>query len=399
MKRSTKEYIIAKLIRYTRFENAVMNHNSISIEPVTNRSQEKAFIRFPWKLYKGDPNWIPPLIDNTRQLLNYKPHAFYDNAEIQTFLAKKDGEIVGRIAAIIDRAHNEYHKEQRGMFGFFESIDDQEVANLLFDTAKAWFAERDIFLMRGPANPSQNYEWGMLVEGFHTPPTFMMTYNKPYYGELVEGYGFVKSQDLYAFLGHVDMLSELDPKLMFIAEEARKRFNVDVRPIDKKRFREDVDNFLDIYNAALPGQWGFTPMSAGELKATAGGLKQLIVSEMTTIAEVEGRPVGVVFGLLDYNPIIKKIDGRLFPFGFLRILFGRKKIKKIRLISTNVIPEYQRWGLGLVLMNRLVPEVLKWGIQEAEFSWVLESNKLSRGTLERGGVKRDKTYRIYDFEP
>lgn len=399
LKRSTKEYIIAKLIRYTRFENAVMNHNSISIEPVTNRSQEKAFIRFPWKLYKGDPNWIPPLIDNTRQLLNYKPHAFYDNAEIQTFLAKKDGEIVGRIAAIIDRAHNDYHKEQRGMFGFFESIDDQEVANLLFDTAKAWFAERDIFLMRGPANPSQNYEWGMLVEGFHTPPTFMMTYNKPYYGELVEGYGFVKSQDLYAFLGHVDMLNELDPKLMFIAEEARKRFNVDVRPIDKKRFREDVDNFLDIYNAALPGQWGFTPMSAGELKATAGGLKQLIVSEMTTIAEVEGRPVGVVFGLLDYNPIIKKIDGRLFPFGFLRILFGRKKIKKIRLISTNVIPEYQRWGLGLVLMNRLVPDVLKWGIQEAEFSWVLESNKLSRGTLERGGVKRDKTYRIYDFEP
>ena len=376
-----------------------MNHNSISIEPVTNRSQEKAFIRFPWKLYKGDPNWIPPLIDNTRQLLNYKPHAFYDNAEIQTFLAKKDGEIVGRIAAIIDRAHNDYHKEQRGMFGFFESIDDQEVANLLFDTAKAWFAERDIFLMRGPANPSQNYEWGMLVEGFHTPPTFMMTYNKPYYGELVEGYGFVKSQDLYAFLGHVDMLNELDPKLMFIAEEARKRFNVDVRPIDKKRFREDVDNFLDIYNAALPGQWGFTPMSAGELKATAGGLKQLIVSEMTTIAEVEGRPVGVVFGLLDYNPIIKKIDGRLFPFGFLKILFGRKKIKKIRLISTNVIPEYQRWGLGLVLMNRLVPDVLKWGIQEAEFSWVLESNKLSRGTLERGGVKRDKTYRIYDFEP
>ena len=339
------------------------------------------------------------MIDNTRQLLNYKPHAFYDSAEIQTFLAKKDGEIVGRIAAIIDRAHNDYHKEQRGMFGFFESIDDQDVANLLFDTAKAWFAERDIFLMRGPANPSQNYEWGMLVEGFHTPPTFMMTYNKPYYGELVEGYGFVKSQDLYAFLGHVDMLSELDPKLMFIAEEARKRFNVDVRPIDKKRFREDVDNCLDIYNAALPGQWGFTPMSAGELKATAGGLKQLIVSEMTTIAEVEGRPVGVVFGLLDYNPIIKKIDGRLFPFGFLRILFGRKKIKKIRLISTNVIPEYQRWGLGLVLMNRLVPDVLKWGIQEAEFSWVLESNKLSRGTLERGGVKRDKTYRIYDFEP
>ena len=120
---------------------------------------------------------------------------------------------------------------------------------------------------------------------------------------------------------------------------------------------------------------------------------------MTTIAEVDGRPVGVVFGLLDYNPLIKKVDGKLFPFGFLRILFGRKKITRIRLISTNVIPEYQRWGLGLVLMHRMVPDALKWGITEAEFSWVLESNKLSRGTLERGGVQRDKTYRIYDYEP
>lgn len=157
----------------------------------------------------------------------------------------------------------------------------------------------------------------------------MMTYNKPYYGELVEGYGFVKSQDLYAFLGHVDMLSELDPKLMFIAEEARKRFNVDVRPIDKKRFREDVDNFLDIYNAALPGQWGFTPMSAGELKATAGGLKQLIVSEMTTVAEVEGRPVGV---FLDYSITIqslRKLTDACFPLVFYEYYSAARRLRKL----------------------------------------------------------------------
>lgn len=376
-----------------------MNSKSILVEPVSTKAQQKAFIRFAWDLYQDDPNWIPPLIMTIKELLNYSKHAFYDNAEIQTFLAKRDGKIVGRIAAIIDRAHNECHKEERGMFGFFESVDDQEVANALFDTAKQWFAERNIFLMRGPANPSQNYEWGMLVEGFHSPPTFMMTYNKEYYGTLVENYGFFKSQDMYAFLGHVEMLENLDPKLSFIAEEARKRFNVDVRPIDKKNFAQDVSSFLDIYNKALPGQWGFTPMSAGELKATASGLKHLMVSQMTSIAEVDGKPVGVVFGLLDYNPLIKKIDGKLFPFGFLRILLERKKIKKIRLISTNVVPEYQRWGLGLVLMNRLVPGILKWGVEEAEFSWVLESNKLSRGTLERGGTKRDKTYRIYDYDP
>ena len=375
-----------------------MTSTSISIEPVNTKARQKAFIKFAWDLYKGDPNWIPPLLVNIKELLNYNPHPFYDNAEIQTFLAMRDGKIVGRIAAIIDRAHNRFHKEERGMFGFFESVDDQDVANALFDAAKQWFAERNVFLMRGPANPSQNYEWGLLVDGFHAPPTFMMTYNKPYYGELVESYGFAKSQDMYAYLGHIEMLDELDPKLLFVAEEAQRRFNIDVRRVNKKNFEQDIESFLDIYNVALPGQWGFTPMSDGELKASAGGLKHLIVPEMTTIAEVDGRPVGVVFGLLDYNPIIKKINGKLFPFGILRMLWGRKKITKIRLISTNVIPEYQRWGLGLVLMHRMVPDARKWGVKDAEFSWVLESNKLSRGTLERGGVKREKTYRIYDYE-
>jgi GNAT superfamily N-acetyltransferase len=372
--------------------------SSISIDPVSNKADQKAFIKFAWDLYAGDENWIPPLKMNINELLNYKKHAFYDNAEIQTFLARRDGKIVGRIAAIVDGWHNDYHKERRGMFGFFECIDDQDVANALFDRAKAWFAERDIFLMRGPANPSQNYEWGLLVEGFDSPPTFMMTYNKTYYGKLIEGWGFEKSQDMYAFMGHVDMLQKLDPKLTFVAEEAKRRFNVKVRRLNKKKFTEDVDNFLKIYNLALPGQWGFTPMSDGEVKATAAGLKMLIVPEMTTVAEIDGKPVAFVFGLLDYNPTIKKIDGKLFPFGFLRILFGRKKITRIRLISTNVLPEYQRWGLGLVLLTRLVPEVMEWGIQDAEFSWVLESNKLSRGTLERSGLNRDKTYRIYDYD-
>ncbi len=371
----------------------------ISVQPVTTKAHKKAFINFAWDHYKGDPLWVPPLLMNIKELLNYTKHPFYENAEIQTFLARQNGKIVGRIAAIIDRAHNEFHSEERGMFGFFESVDDQDVANALFDTAKAWFAERNIFLMRGPANPSQNYEWGMLVEGFHSPPTFMMTYNKPYYGKLVESYGFFKSQDLYSYIGRTSMIDDLDPKLLFIANESKKRFNVHPRPISKKNFDKDVASFLEIYNSALPGQWGFTPMSANELKATASGLKMLIVPEMTTMAEIEGRPVATVFGLLDFNPTIKSINGRLFPFGFLKILLGKKKIKRVRLISTNVIPEYQRWGLGLVLLQRLVPDILKWGIKELEFSWVLESNKLSRGTLERGGSIKDKTYRIYDYGP
>ncbi len=375
-----------------------MSSTAISIEPVTTRAQKKEFIRFPWALYRDDPNWVPPLLMNIKEMLNYTRHPFYERSKIQTFLARSNGQVVGRIAAIIDEFHNEFHKERRGMFGFFESVDDQPVADALFKAAEDWCASQGVTQLRGPANPSQNYEWGLLVEGFHSPPKFMMTYNKPYYGNLVEGYGFKKSQDLYAFRGTVDMLETLDPKLQFIIDEAKRRFNIKVRPLDKKNFSKDVENFLNIYNAALPGQWGFTPMSPGELQASAKGLKHLIVPELTILAEVEGKTVGVVFGLLDYNPLIKEIDGKLFPFGLLKLLWKRKHIKSIRLISTNVLPEYQRWGLGLVLLNGLIPAIRKWGIQEAEFSWVLESNKLSRGSLERGGVLRDKTYRIYDLD-
>ena len=194
------------------------------------------------------------------------------------------------------------------------------------------------------------------------------------------------------------MLDGLDPKLLRIAEQAQERFKITVRPSTKRTFPKDVESFLHIYNHALPGTWGFVPMSASELKHTAAGLKLLIVPDLVRIAEHEGRPVGAVFGLLDYNPIIKKIDGRVFPFGFLRILFGRKSLHKVRMISTNVLPEFQRFGLGLVLLHNLQPSVLKWGCTEAEFSWILESNHLSRASLERGGAKLIKTYRIYDFD-
>ncbi len=376
-----------------------MSDNNIQVVPVTTRKQQKQFIQFAWDHYKGDPNWIPPLLMSHKELLNYKHHPFYDNAEIQTFLAIRDGEIRGRIAAIVDHGHNETHQEQRGMFGFFESVDDQLVANALFDAVKQWHAAKSITSLRGPLNPALNHECSLLIDGFDSPPTFMMAYNKPYYASLIENYGFKKTQDLYAFWGHVDMLDTIDPKIMFVAEEATKRFNVKVRPIDTKNFQRDVESFFNIYNRALPGTWGFVPLSKSELKHMAAGLKQLIAPEMTTIAEVDGKPVGCAFAMLDYNPLIKKINGRLFPFGFLKLLFGRKGIKRVRLISTNVVPEYQRWGLGLVLLNRLVPEVKKWGIEEGEFSWVLESNHLSRATLERGGAELAKTYRIYDYEP
>ncbi len=368
------------------------------VQAVATRKQKKQFFNFPWQLYRGDPNWIPPLRQTQLELLNFKPHPFYDTAEIQTFLALRRGEPCGRVAAIINHVHNERYKEKRGFFGFFDAVDDPEVAAALFDAARQWLAERGMTAMRGPVNPSLNYECGLLIDGFDSPPTFMMTYNPPYYAKLIEDCGFSKSQDLYAFWGHVNMLQDLDKKLQFIIDEAKRRFGVKLRNLDRTRFKEDVRMFLDIYNRSLAGTWGFTPLSEGEIKHASAGLRQLIVPELTATAEVDGKMVGAVFGLLDYNPRIKRIDGRLFPFGFIRLLRNKRAIPRVRLVSTNVVPEFQKWGLGLVLMNKLLPDALAYGIQEAEFSWVLESNHLSKATLERGGAKLVKSWRIYDAD-
>jgi GNAT superfamily N-acetyltransferase len=340
---------------------------------------------------------MPPLRHNQKELVGYKPHPFYDDAEIQTFLAVADGRPVGRVAAILNHAHNRFHNEKRGFFGFFESIDDQEVAAGLFDEVRAWLGGKGITAIRGPMNPSINYELGLLIEGFDTPPFFMMTHNLPYYQRLIEGCGFGKVEDMFAFWGHVGMLETLDKKVAFIVEECRKRFDVNLRRMDRAHFDRDVRTFLDIYNQALVGTWGFVPLSEAEVEHLAESLKHLIVPEMTTIAEIDGRPVGAQFGLLDYNPRIKQIDGRLFPFGFMRLLWNKRAIKRVRLVSTNVIPEYQKWGLGLLLGTRIIPDAREWGMEEAEFSWVLESNTLSYGTLKRGGARIYKRYRIFDY--
>lgn len=369
------------------------------IKPVTTWREKRQFLNLPWELYRGDPNWVPPLRQNQKELVGYAHHPFYDKNKVQTFLAFKGRQPVGRIAAIVNYAHVERHHEKRGFFGFFETSEDQAVATGLLDAAREWLKAHGMEQMRGPINPSLNYECGTLVEGFDEPPTFMMTYNKPWHDRLIQNAGFVKAQDMYAFFGRVEMLNELDKKIAFVTEESIRRFNIKLRPLNRKRFMEEVKMFLNIYNESLGGTWGFTPLSDGEIEHAAQGLRFLIVPEMTTVAEVDGKPVAAVFGLLDYNPRIKAIDGRLFPFGFLRLLWNRKQLKRLRLVSTNVMPEYQRWGLGLVVLSRLVPEAIKWGIQEAEFSWVLESNHLSYKTLKRGGAQITKTYRIYDYAP
>lgn len=371
---------------------------TLDIQTVATRSQKKQFLNLPWELYRDDPLWIPPLRTNQKELVGYKKHPFYEKNEVQTFLAVQDGKPVGRVAAIINHGHNERYKEKRGFFGFFESIDDEAVAKGLFDAALSWLTERGMETLRGPVNPSLNYECGLLVEGFDESPCFMMTYNPEYYGRLIEAYGFEKSQDLYAYDGRIEMLGQLDEKLARIGREAKKRFDITVRSMDKSRFKEEVDTYVNLYNSALAATWGFVPLSKAEMQHMGTALRQLLVPELTCVAEAEGKVIGAVMCLLDYNPRIKAIDGKLFPFGFLKLLRKRREIHRARAIATTVVPEYQTWGVGLVVLQGLEPKGVEWGLTDCEFSWVLESNTLSRRGLEKGGAERSKTYRLYDYE-
>jgi GNAT superfamily N-acetyltransferase len=204
---------------------------------------------------------------------------------------------------------------------------------------------------------------------------------------------------MYAYWGKIEMLPKIATRLRPISLQIIEHLNLVLRPLDRKRFLQDVEAFLDIYNRSLGRTWGFVPMSTAEVRHTAKSLKLLMVPELAVCAEIDGKMIGAVFGLPDYNPRIKQIDGRLFPFGFIRLLWRKERITKIRLLSTNVLPEYQLQGVGLALMHGIVPQVLSSGIQEAEFSWVLESNEFSRGALEKGGALRTKTYRVYDLDP
>jgi GNAT superfamily N-acetyltransferase len=371
----------------------------IAIQPVETRSQQQRFIRLPWRIYADDPCWMPPVIMSQQELLGFRKHPFYERSKSRSFLATRGGRDVGRITAIVNAGHIDRYKEQRGFFGFFECDEDTAASRALFQAAGDWLHAQGMTCIRGPANPSLNYECGLLIEGFDTPPFFMMTHNRPWYAQLVEDAGFGKIEDMFAFWGETSMLGGLDPKLVTMVEGVKERFGVTIRPLDRRRFADEVRTFLHIYNESLGGTWGFVPLTSGEIDHMAASLKYLIEPELTLVAEVDGKPVGAVFCLLDYNPRIKAIDGRLFPFGFLRLLWNKKAIKRLRAISTNVIPEYQAWGIGLVLMNGLYERFMKWGLREVEFSWVLESNYLSRRTLERGGALVTKKYRMYQDDP
>lgn len=368
----------------------------VAVRPVVSWRDRRRFQRLAWSVYAGDPHWVPPILAQERQLLGWGHHPFFDHAESVTLLAERGGRAAGRLAVLVNHVHNRKHNEQRGFFGFFECVDDAAVARALFEAGDAWLRQRGMTAVRGPVNPSLNYTCGLLVDGFDRPPCFLMTYNPPYYAALLESCGFAKSQDLYAYEMDPGLLAALTQRYKPAVLAALERFNLVIRPFNPGKYQQEILTYLDIYNRSLEGTWGFTQLQPREARHIADELRRVIVPQFAVFAEIDGQPIGALLALLDYNQILRKLNGRLFPFGFVRLLTGRRHITAARAMAMTMVPGYQSSGLGIVLLDNLVGAAAKWGIERYEFSWVLENNVRSRGTLERAGTKITSTYRLYD---
>ena len=366
----------------------------LQIIPVSNKRQFRRFIMLPWKLYRDDPNWVPPLILDQKKLLDRKKNPFYAHSAAEFFLAVRNGEVVGRIAALVNDNHNKFHEEQTGFLGFFESIEDYEVTHALLETAEQWLRERNMKIMRGPMNPSTNDTCGFLLEGFNSPPIVMMTYNPPYYLEFMEKYGMQKAKDLYAF--YMETNTPISEKIKHITELVRRRHNITVRTINMKNFHQEVKVIKQIYNRAWSRNWGFVPMTDEEFNHLAKDLKPVVEPELLLIAEVNGEPAGFSLAIPDFNQALKRINGRLLPFGILKLLWYSRKIDMVRVITMGVIHKYQKLGIDAVFYYETYTRGSAKGFWRGEFSWILKDNYSMVNTLEKMGATVYKKYRIYE---
>jgi GNAT superfamily N-acetyltransferase len=367
----------------------------VEIVTVDGKRAMKEFIEFQYALYQDDPLFVPQPRIAVKELLHREKHPFYKNAEMELFLARQNGRVVGRIAAIIDRAHDSFHGEKAGFFGFFECIDDQAVANALLERAAVWTKQRGAAFLRGPVNPSTNYECGTLVEGFESSPMVMMTYNPRYYPALLEKAGMRKAKDLFAYSSHAQKI-ELG-KIERVADRALKRNGVTVRPIEMKNFTVEVARVWSVYSAAWSKNWGYTPMSKQEFELMGKDMKMILKPELTLIGEKEGRVVGFALAIPDINQALKPAGGHLFPLGLLKILYYQRLIKSVRVLALGVVEEFRTTGLAAAFYAILVRNARKLGFGETEMSWILEDNVLMNRSLELMGAKRYKTYRLYEW--
>jgi len=370
----------------------------IKVRAVENEHDRMKFIRFPWEIYKGDKYWVPPLIFDVRKNLNVTKNPFFRHAEMDLFLAEDEGKIVGRIAAIKNDNHNNFHNDKTGFFGFFETIDNSEVSDLLLDTACRWCSEKGMDEIRGPVNPSTNDECALLIDGFDSSPVFLMTYNPPHYRDKIESFGFQKAKDMYAYRIPSEVITDekVMARLERMAKLIKQRSDIVTRNINMKELASEVRKIEEVYNSAWENNWGFVPLTTEEFDYMADSLKMVVDPNMVLFAEVNGKPAGFTLTLPDFNQVLKKMNGRLLPFGFFKLLYYKKKIDWLRVIIMGVRPEYQKRGIDSVFYLETIRNGNKGGYGGAEISWVLEDNMAMRQTAEKLGARIYKTYRIYN---
>ena len=373
---------------------------AIEISQVNSKRDRDAFIKFPWRIYRKDPAWVPPLIIERKEFLDRNKHPFYGHGDAALFLARsrsRGSEIVGRIMASDDPRYNELQQTNLGCFGLFESIDDRDVAAALFEAAADWLRARGRDEIMGPIDYSTNYMCALLIDGFQHPPTILTAHNPPYYAALIESWGFAKAKDWYAWwFSEFPAAAE---RLRKIAMARAGKLGVKIRPANLKKIEEESQRIRTIYNQAWEKNWGFVPFTEREMDHMAREMKPLIIPEAMLIAEIGGEPVGFVIGVPDINVALRHINGRLtrfgLPIGLIKLLYYRfLKIRTGRLIALGVVEKLRRAGIAEMLVLGLMDTALKRGFT-GELSMTLEDNVMVNRFIEAMGAAKYKTYRIY----
>jgi hypothetical protein len=370
---------------------------SIEVRPVHSRSDLMRFIKLPWRLYRNSPRWVPPLISERKHHLDRDKNPFFQHAEAEYFLAWRDGEPVGRISAHVDRRFNEFQGNDWGLWGFFESEDDPEIANALLLNAERWLQTRGRDNMVGPMDFTTNHECGLLVDGFERPPQILENWHHPYYGALIEGYGLTKVMDLLKWELRIGDRDSVLPIVFELAEKVEPKYGVKVRPMRKRDFENEVRAFMEVYNAAWENNWGFVPLTEDELKAYAKELKPILDENWAWIAEAEdGKVVGAALSIPDYNQVLAKLNGRLLPIGWAKALLARRKIDSVRVFALGVKRDWQHTGVAAKFyvehFNSAGRTPQSWG----EMGWILESNTAMNRGMEAMNGRVVKRYRLYE---
>lgn len=362
------------------------------IKVIEVRKSLDDFIRFPFTLYRKDPLFVPQL--NREMKVHFSmANPYFRHARAKRLIALKEGRPAGRIISFVDERHNDFHHERTGFFGFFECINDVEVARALFDSAEKYLKSEGMDTMRGPMNFSTNEECGFLLDGFSEPPMIMMPYNPPYYNDLSEQCGLKKVKDIFAYI--YEVRERLPEKVGRVAAVTEKR-GVTVRPINMKKFAAEMRIFKKVYHSAWEKNWGFVPMTDEELEYASGRLKQIIVPEMTLIAEKGDEPVGFMGIVPDFNFVLRRMKGKLNPLSLARALYYSRRIKDLRVMLLGIKKEYRNKGVEALMFREGIKPIKKGKYERVEFSWILEDNIPVQRTIEMIGGKLYKKYRIYE---